>query len=71
MRVKVSLEGCTKENKQYLEEFLQGYRGVFQEPKGIPPKREMKQKIQLLTLPIIGLYIYFVLEANEVKKKLQ
>jgi hypothetical protein len=34
MRVKESLEGCTKEKKQQLEELLQKYRGVFQGLKG-------------------------------------
>jgi hypothetical protein len=29
MRVKASPEGCTKEQKQQLEELLQKYRGVF------------------------------------------
>ena len=29
MRVKASLEGCTKEKKHQLEDFLQIYRGVF------------------------------------------
>jgi hypothetical protein len=59
MRVKASLEGCTKEKKKQLEEFLQKYRGVFQEPKGIPPKREVDQKILLFRdspLPNIELY---------------
>jgi hypothetical protein len=42
-----------------LEEFLKAYRGVFQEPKGIPPKREVEHEIQLLPdspLSNIGLY---------------
>jgi hypothetical protein len=43
IRVKASLEGFTKEKKHQLEEFLHAYRGVFQEPKRIPPKREVKK----------------------------
>jgi hypothetical protein len=74
MRVNASLEGCTKEHKHQLEELLQAYRGVFQEPKGLPPKREVEHEIQLLLdspLSNIGLYRQSVLEANEVKKQLQ
>jgi hypothetical protein len=41
IRVKESLDGCTKEYKHWLEEFLQAYKGVFQEPKGIPPVSSM------------------------------
>jgi hypothetical protein len=46
---------------------------VFQEHKGIPPKREVEHEIELfLESPLsnIGLYRQFILEANEVKKKL-
>jgi hypothetical protein len=31
--------------KQHLEEFLWAYKGVFQEPKGLPPKRELDPEI--------------------------
>lgn len=57
-----------------MEELLQAYKDVFQEPKGLPPKREVEHKIQLLLdfpLPNIGLYRQFVIEASEVKKPLQ
>jgi hypothetical protein len=47
LRVKESLEGCTKEKKHQLEDFIHAYKGVFQEPKWIPPKRELEHKIQL------------------------
>jgi hypothetical protein len=68
LKVKTSLEGCTKEKKNELEEFLKEYRGVFQEPKGIPPKREVEHEIQLFPdspLPNIGLYRQFVLEETK------
>jgi hypothetical protein len=45
MRVKESLEGCTKELKHQLEEFLQEYKGVLNELKGIPPKRDVEHEI--------------------------
>jgi hypothetical protein len=50
---------------------LQEYRGVFQEPKWIPPNRDVEHGIQLLLdspLLNIGIYRQFVLEENEVKK---
>jgi hypothetical protein len=59
LNVNTSLEGCTKEEKHELEELLKAYRGVFQEPKGIPLKREVEHKIQLFPnspLSNIGLY---------------
>jgi hypothetical protein len=45
MRVKESLEGCTKEKKHQLEELLQEYIGVLKDPKGIPPKRDVEHEI--------------------------
>jgi hypothetical protein len=74
MRVTASLEGCTKEQKHQLEKLLHAYRGLFQEPKLLPPKRKVEHEIQLLPdspLPNIGLYRQSILEANEVKKQLQ
>lgn len=59
IRGKASLEGCTKEKKQELEELLQEYKNVFQEPKRLLLKRELEHEIQLLSnspLPNIGLY---------------
>jgi hypothetical protein len=56
-----------------LEEVLQTYRGVFKEPKGIFPKRDVEHKTQLFPespLLNIGLYRQSILEANEVKKNL-
>ena len=55
-------------------EFLKAYKGVFQEPKGIPPKREVEHEIQLFPdSPLLNIELYrqSILEANEVKKKLQ
>jgi len=74
MRVKESIEGCTKEYKNHLEKFLHEYRGVLKKPKGVPPNGDVENEIQLFPdFPLlnIGLYIHFVLEANELNKKLQ
>jgi len=58
VRVKESLEGCTKEHKKQLELF-QAYKEVFKGPKGLPLEREVDHEIQLLhdsQLPNIRLY---------------
>lgn len=92
VKVKASLDGCTKEHKCQLKELLQAYKEVvvlhllaihttevskhkykevFEEPKGLPPKREVEHEIQLLLdspFPNIGLYRKFILEEYEVKK---
>jgi hypothetical protein len=47
---------------------------VFQEPQGLPPKREVEHEIQLLPespLPNIGLYRKSIIKEDEVKKQLQ
>nr|KUM49392.1 hypothetical protein ABT39_MTgene3941 [Picea glauca]QHR91056.1 hypothetical protein Q903MT_gene5088 [Picea sitchensis] len=74
MEVKASLEGCNKEQKQQLEKLVEAYKEVFQEPKGLPLKREVEHKRKLLpkyTLPNIGLYHQSLLEADEVNRQLQ
>lgn len=74
VRGKESLEGCTKKQKQQLEEFLQEYSDVFREPKGLPPKREVEhefhifQNSQFLNIVV---YMNYIIEASEVKKQLQ
>jgi hypothetical protein len=60
LKLNKSLEGCTKEHKNELEEFLKAYMGVFQDPKGLPPKRKVE----------IRLYRQYLLESNQVKKQL-
>jgi hypothetical protein len=47
VKVKAYLEGCTKEYKIQLEELLQEYIEVFQDLKGLPPKREVEHDIHL------------------------
>lgn len=64
-------QGCTKKEKQQLEELLLEYKDVFQGPKGLPHKREAEDEIQLLPdspFPNIGLYRKFVIEESEMKK---
>jgi hypothetical protein len=54
-----------------LEEFLYAYKGAFQDPKGIPPRRGVEHETHIFpNSPLfnIGMYKEFVLEANKVKK---
>ncbi len=47
---------------------------VVWELKGLPPKREVEHEIQQFpdsTLPNIGLYRKYIIEASEVKKQLE
>jgi len=57
--MKVSLEGCSGEQCQQLQQLIESYREVFQYPQGLQPKREVGHKIQLFLespLPNIELY---------------
>ena len=50
------------------------YDILFQEPKGLPPKREIQHKIHLhqdAPLPNIGMYRSSVIENAEIKKQVQ
>jgi hypothetical protein len=72
--MKASLEGCSGKQCQQLQQLIETYKEVSQELQGLPPKPEVEQEIQLfleLLLPTIGLYRQSIIEAKEVKKKLQ
>jgi hypothetical protein len=59
IRVKESLEGCAKEKKKKLEDFIHKYTGVFQEPKRLPAKREVENEIHLLIdSPLSNIELY-------------
>ena len=53
---------------------VSAYDDLFQEPKGLPPKREIQHEIQLqpeAPLPNIGMYCLSVLQNEEIKKQVQ
>jgi hypothetical protein len=67
-------QGCDAKLKYDLYEVVNEYDEMFQEPKGLPPKRGIKHEIQLqqvCPLPNIGMYRMLVMESAEIKKQIQ
>jgi hypothetical protein len=67
-------QGCYSKLKSDLYEVVNQYDEMFQEPKGLPPKRAIQHEIQLqqdCPLPIIGPYRMSVMENVEIKKQIQ
>jgi hypothetical protein len=74
LEMKASLEGCSGEQCQQLQQLIEAYMEVFQEPHRMPPKREVDNEIQLFPeslLTNIEMYMQSVIKTNEVKKQLQ
>jgi hypothetical protein len=70
---KEDLEGCDAKLKYDLYEVVNKYDEMFQEPKGLPPKRGIQHEIQLqqdCPLPNIGMYRMSVMENVEIKKQI-
>jgi hypothetical protein len=68
MEIKASLEGCDNKQKQQLEQLIEPYWELFQEPNVLPPKKEVEDVIQLLLespLPKIRLYWQSLLEDDK------
>ena len=60
--------------KSDLVEVVNQYDEIFQEPKGLPPKRGIRHEIQLqqdCPLPNIDMYRMAMMEIVEIKKKIQ
>eukprot|EP00253_Pinus_taeda_P025300 PITA_25300 len=65
---------CVSKLKSELVDVVNQYDEIFQEPKGLPPKRGIQHEIQLqqdCPLPNIGMYRMSVMESAEIKKKVQ
>jgi len=59
LEIRASLEVFSGEQHQQLQQLIEVYKELFQEPQDLPPKREVEHEIQLLLesrLPNIGLY---------------
>jgi hypothetical protein len=66
-----AFKGCDPEHKDELVKVISNYDEIFQEPTGLPPKREIQHEIQLqqdAPLPNIGMYRLSLLENAEIKK---
>jgi hypothetical protein len=71
---KEAFQGCDANLKSDLYEVINQYDEMFQEPKGLPPKRGIQHEIQLqqdCPLPNIGMYRMSVMENAEIKKQIQ
>jgi hypothetical protein len=67
-------QGCDAKLKSDLYEVVNQYDEMFQEPKGLPPRRGIQHEIQLqqdCPLPNIGMYRMSVMENAEIKKQIQ
>ena len=61
-------------HEKELCELISNYHELFQEPRGLPPKREIQHEIHLqhdAPLPSIGLYRMLTIEMEEIKKQVQ
>jgi hypothetical protein len=62
---KEDFQGCDSNLKYDLDEVVNQYDEMFQEPKGLPPKMDIQHEIQLqqyCPLPNIGMYMMSVME---------
>eukprot|EP00253_Pinus_taeda_P009349 PITA_09349 len=67
-----AFQGCDGKHKQELMELISDYNELFQEPKGLPLKREIQHEIHLLhdaPLPNIGVYRMSAIEMEEIKRQ--
>ena len=65
-------EGCDAKQHTNLEKVVSEYDILFQEPKGLPPKKEIVHDINLqqdAPLPNIGMYRLSALENAKMKKQ--
>ena len=69
-----AFKGCHLNLKPELVDVVNQYDEMFQEPKGLPPKRGIQHEIQLqqdCPLPNIGMYKMSAMESAEIKKQIQ
>jgi len=69
-----SFEGCDPRHKYEMIEIVSEYDDLFQDPKGLLPKREIQHEIQLqqdVPLPNIAMYRMSVMQNEEIKKQVQ
>eukprot|EP00253_Pinus_taeda_P025902 PITA_25902 len=67
-------DSCNVKQQADIENIVSEYDVLFQEPKGLPPKKEIVHDIILqqdVPLPNIGMYRFSTLENAEIKKQVQ
>ena len=69
-----SFEDCDPKLKLYLYDVVYAHHEMFQEPTGLPPKREIQHEIQLqqdCPLPNIDMYRMSIMDNAEIKRKIK
>ena len=69
-----SFDNCDPKLKSDLYDVVDVYHEMFQEPTGLPPKREIQHEIHLhpdCPLPNIGMYRMSIMENVEIKKQIK
>ena len=64
----------SKEEREEAKAILERYKELFQEPKGLPPSREIEHQIDLVDgepLPNLSLYRHSLVETEEIKKQVE
>jgi hypothetical protein len=67
-----TFQGCDPSHKKELIDIVSKYDDIFQEPDGLPPKREIQHEIHLqhyYPLPNVGMYKMSVVEMTKIKKQ--
>ena len=67
-----AFQGCNPKHKEDLVKAVFNYDILCQEPKGLPPKKEIEDENYLqqdAPLPNIGMYRLLALENEEIKKQ--
>jgi len=70
----IAFDDFDPSHKYEMSDVISNYDEVFQEPKGLPPKREIQHEIHLhqdVSLPNIGMYKMYVLKNEDIKKLVQ
>eukprot|EP00253_Pinus_taeda_P017387 PITA_17387 len=69
-----SFDNCDPKIKSDLYDVVDVYHDMFQEPTGLPPKREIQHEIHLhpdCHVPNIGMYCMSIMENAEIKKQIK
>ena len=69
-----SFDNCDPKLKSDLYDVVDAYHEMFQEPTGLPPKREIQHEIHLhpdCPLPNIGMYRMSIMENAKIKKQIK